>query len=147
MNLGVLFYSPLRETRREMDFSLSDTLLVLYLHDIEKPFKQRYKSLGLEDENGKKDNQKIKEFKFELIKKYEIKLTGAQIIGIKYTEGENEDYHPFNRVQNPLAAFANMCDNWSARGFYDFPTEKDSWIGAKRRTPEEWVKEIEILKL
>lgn len=146
MNHGVLFYRPLMETRRGLDFSLSDALLVLNLHDVEKPFKQQYKALGLEDEKGKKDNNKIKEFKFELIKKYGINLTDAQIVGIKYTEGENEDYHPFKRVQNPLAAFANMCDNWSARGFYDFPTENDLWLGAKRRTPEEWVREIDSLR-
>lgn len=34
---------------------------------------------------------------------------------------------------NELAAFCHKVENWSARGWYDFPLAKnDPWVGADR---------------
>ncbi len=38
MNLAEIFYEQMN-SRRRLSFSLSDALLVLFLHDIEKPWK------------------------------------------------------------------------------------------------------------
>lgn len=129
MNLAILFYNSLSSTSRPINFSLSDSLLVLFLHDLEKPFKQvKGKQLGLEDGSGKKDDAKIKDFKEELFKKYGFKLKDSQLNALKYVEGENESYHPAHRVMCELAAFCHLCDIWSARGWHDFPKRfGDSW--------------------
>ena len=129
MNLAVLFYDSLSSTRRPLDFSFSDSLLVMFLHDLEKPFKElEGKKLALVDSTGKKDRQAIKEFRERLFSKYGFQLTNRHLNAIRYVEGENEDYTPKRRVMNELAAFCHMCDVWSARGWYDFPKkEGDNW--------------------
>jgi len=134
MNLAILFYGSLSSTGRPLNFTLSDSLLVLFLHDLEKPFKQlKGKELGLYDSSGKKNRSAIDKFKGKLFKSYGLILTGKQRNAIRYVEGENEDYHPTKRVMNELAAFCHLCDIWSARGWYEFPKQaKDHWAGAVR---------------
>ncbi len=129
MNLAILFYNSLSSTGRPLNFSIVDSLLVMFLHDLEKPFKQvRGKQLGLENKSGKKDNSQIKHFKEELIQKYGFQLTDSQSNALRYVEGENENYHPTERVMGELAGFCHLCDIWSARGWYDYPKkEKDEW--------------------
>lgn len=127
MNLARLFYESLSSTGRALPFSLSDSLLVMFLHDIEKPFKQKRKELGLEDKSGVKDDSKIRGFKEELISNYGFVLSGDHINALRYVEDENKDYHPTDRVMFELAAFCHMCDIWSARGWYDYPKKDDAW--------------------
>lgn len=127
MNFARLFYDSLSSTGRVLPFSLSDSLLVMFLHDIEKPFKQARRELGLEDRSGVKDEVKIKSFKEELIKNYNFILSDDHLNALRYVEGENKDYHPINRVMNELAAFCHMCDIWSARGWHDYPKKDDHW--------------------
>ncbi|MFA5857332.1 MAG: hypothetical protein WC867_08270 [Candidatus Pacearchaeota archaeon] len=129
MNLARLFYDSLSSTGRPLNFSISDSLLIMFLHDLEKPFKQvRGKQLGLEDRSGNKNNTQIKHFKEELIQKYGFQLNDSQLNALRYVEGENENYHPTERVMNELASFCHMCDIWSARGWYDFPKiDNDPW--------------------
>lgn len=131
MNLAILFYESLSSTGRQLNFSLSDSLLVMFLHDLEKPYKQvRGRELGLVDSAGKKDDSAIKNFREELFKKYGLQLTSQHLNAIRYAEGENNDYHPTKRIMNELGAFCHMCDIWSARGWYDFPKkENDNWKG------------------
>lgn len=125
MNLSVIFYNSLNELRK-LPFSLSDALLVLFLHDIEKPWKQSpdFKN-KFEDANGIKDKNAIENFKKEIIQKYNLKLTSEQLNALKYVEGEGNDYDPFKRVSNELASFCHICDVWSARGWHDFPKSKE----------------------
>ncbi len=127
MNLARLFYESLSSTGRTLPFSLSDSLLVMFLHDIEKPFKQSRRELSLEDRSGVKDETKIKSFKEELIAKYDFVLNDEILNALRYVEGENKDYHPTERVMNELAAFCHMCDIWSARGWHDYPKKDDDW--------------------
>ena len=131
MNLAILFYESLSSTGRTINFSLSDSLLVMFLHDLEKPYKQMIGGeLGLVDSTGKKNDSTIKDFREKLIKKYRFQLTDQHLNAIKYIEGEKGDYHPTERIMNELAAFCHTCDIWSARGWYDFPKkERDSWKG------------------
>ena len=126
MNLAVIFHEILSSTGRPLDFTLSDSLLVMFLHDLEKPYKQtRGVKLGLEDSSGKKDDDVIKSFREKLFDQYGFELTEKHLNAVRYIEGENKDYHPTERVMNELAAFCHMCDIWSARGWYDFPKKED----------------------
>jgi len=129
MNLAILLYNSLESTKRRIPFNLSDSLLVMFLHDIEKPWKQlRKNEIKLEDERGKKDEDEIKKFKSQLIHKYGFKLNSDHQNALRYVEGENKDYDTHKRISNELAAFCHMCDYWSARGWHDFPKkEKDTW--------------------
>lgn len=123
MNLAIMLYDILNK-KRPLPFSLSDALLVLFLHDLEKPWKQlRKDEIKLEDENGIKNENAIENFKEKLILKYNILLNENQKIGLKYVEGEVRDYDPYKRLANELAAFCHMCDFWSARGWHNYPAE------------------------
>ena len=129
MNIAMVLYEPLN-TRRALPFSASDALLVLYLHDLEKPWRH------LINENGEvvvnpelKDKRtQVKDFVVKKIEEYGLQLTPEHWNGIWYAEGEHNDYSPKKRTQLPLAAFVHMCDVWSARGWYNYPSaENDLW--------------------
>lgn len=98
---------------RKLDFSLSDALLVLYLHDIEKPIKYS-KLVGSEPQ----DDNYIRQ---HLIDKFKFKLTDDHISALKYIHGEGNDYRKDKRVMTPLCAFCHCCDVISARIFFDYP--------------------------
>ena len=119
---------------RPLPFSLSDALLVFFLHDIEKPWRI------VVDKEGKASNRKelatkddFKEFRENKLKEYGITLTQYQMNGLTYVEGEFKDYSSKRRVMNELASFCHKVDNWSARGWHDYPkAENDEWTGAQR---------------
>ncbi len=133
MNLAIVFFHQMNALR-PLPFTLSDALLVIFLHDIEKPWKY---------ELGKNGNLKYKEslktkadchvFRNQKLKEYGIELTENQKNGMKYVEGEHNDYTNLRRVMGPLAAFCHLCDVTSARIWHDHPSpENDPWNGAKR---------------
>ncbi|HII15745.1 MAG TPA: hypothetical protein HA362_05540 [Nanoarchaeota archaeon] len=134
MNIAAVLYPQLNEAR-PLNFSLSDSLLVLYLHDLEKPWKYTTKEDGTLEVNPAltdKETQ-VRSFVEQKIREYGFVLTEGLWNGINYVEGEKNDYSGKRRTQTPLAAFAHLCDNWSARGWFDFPAESDDpWLGAKR---------------
>jgi len=138
MNIAILLYKPLNEAR-PLHFSLSDALLVLYLHDLEKPWKYQKITEGKwkSDHLLKDKETQVWPFVQKKIKEYNFELTDEHWNGIKYVEGEKNDYVPGKRTQNPLAAFAHLCDNWSARGWFDCPNEYDVWKGAKKSKEKE----------
>jgi len=134
MNIAVALYQPLNE-RRQLPFSLSDALLALYLHDLEKPWKiHKNEKGGYENNPQLADKEKqVWPFVQQKIEEYDFHLTSAHWNAIRYAEGEKNDYSNKSRTQLPLAAFVHMCDVWSARGWHDYPSyANDSWQGAKR---------------
>ncbi|MBI3633189.1 MAG: hypothetical protein HY226_02770 [Candidatus Vogelbacteria bacterium] len=133
MNIAILIYSLLNSVR-SLPFSLSDLLLVVYLHDIEKPWKYELRKDGqLYHKNSmltKADHQK---FRMEKLKEYGVALTAEHENGLRYAEGEISDYSNRERKMWPLAAVAHMCDVASARLWFAHPMEEnDPWPGAKR---------------
>lgn len=112
LQIAVTTYASLSSIR-ELPFTLSDALLVLFLHDIEKPYKYGLKLMIAKAENHEFRLKKIEEFCF--------KLTDQQLNGLRYVEGENADYSSNQRVMGPLAAFCHMCDICSARIWFDKP--------------------------
>jgi hypothetical protein len=126
MNISVVIYKQL-DVLRPLPFSLSDVLLVLFLHDIEKPWKYEIVdgSLRIKTELIEKEAQK--EFRSRKLKEYGISLTTDQENGMKYVEGEYKDYSSHHRAMNPLAALCHLADVTSARIWFDRPSSNDEW--------------------
>jgi len=98
---------------RKLDFSLSDALLVLFLHDLEKPI--YYSEFG---KNIIKSETECKEWFFD---KFKLKLKEEHLLAIKYIHGEGDDYRNDKRIMSPLCAFCHCCDIISSRIFFNFP--------------------------
>jgi len=133
MNIAIVLYERLNSLR-PLPFSLSDLLLVLYLHDVEKPWRYDMGNDGKLDNKPHMDSpEKQHIFRDKKLKEYGIKLTPEHENGIKYTEGEAKDYSMHKRVMSELACLAHMSDVCSARVYFDYPlVDNDSWVGAKR---------------
>ena len=133
MNIAVVLFESLN-TLRPLPFSLSDALTVVYLHDVEKPWKYELGEAGqLNEIPAMKEKQAQIEFRFEMLKKYGIVFSPEQENAMRYVEGESKDYSSRRRVAGPLAAFCHLCDVTSARIWFAHPLETgDAWKGASR---------------
>ncbi|MBP9827685.1 hypothetical protein KBC55_00850 [Patescibacteria group bacterium] len=133
MNLAVVQYETL-SALRPLPFSLSDLLLVVYLHDVEKPWKYELGNDGqLQHRVGMERKEDHQAFRMKKLSEYGIVLTPEQENGLRYAEGEINDYSPRERRMGPLAAVAHMCDVASARLWFDHPlSDSDPWPGARR---------------
>jgi hypothetical protein len=146
INIAISMYGMLERENRKMDFTLNDAVLVLMLHDIEKPFKYvRYDTDNFifdedfpddwetNDENleweGKAKTMLIHPlgegkhaaYRF-LYDKYGFNFSKKQFNAFCYIHGEPDDeYDPYVRIMNPLAAFCHCCDVISARIWHDYP--------------------------
>lgn len=134
LNIAATIYSPLQHTRRSHPFSLADAFLVLFLHDIEKPWKYQVGPDGeLEHIPEMRNKAAQHAFRESKLAEYGIILTDEQANALRYVEGELNDYSSRRRVMGPLAAFCHCCDVLSARMYFDYPlAEGDPWFGAKR---------------
>lgn len=112
MNIAINLYTALECMRSPMPFALSDALLVLFLHDLEKPWKGSIATWTKESRRA---------LRSDLIARAGIVLTAVQENAMRYVEGEGDDYTPTKRVMNELAAFCHMCDVCSARIWHDRP--------------------------
>ena len=92
----------------KLDFLISDAILVLFLHDIEKPIKYSH--------NNEDSDNSIRE---HLIVKFNIKLTDEHKLALRYIHGEGDDYKKDKKVMSPLGAFCHCCDVISARIFFN----------------------------
>jgi 23S rRNA maturation-related 3'-5' exoribonuclease YhaM len=133
MNLASVLYDQFA-LLRPLPFSRSDILLVVFLHDIEKPWKYELGEDGQlchkPEMQGKEAHQK---FRMEILTSYGVQLTAEHENGLRYAEGELADYTNKQRRMGPLAAMAHMCDVASARLWFDYPAaQSDPWIGASR---------------
>ncbi len=95
-----------------LPFSLSAALVVLFLHDVEKPWKYKQRDGDVDPEAVEFDEAGARG---KVIQTYGFKLSNEQENALKYIEGEGDDYTPRRRVMGPLAAFCHMCDVYSAR--------------------------------
>jgi hypothetical protein len=133
MNLCRHLYAFLLATKRPLPFSLSDALLVFFIHDLEKPWRILVENGHASNREGLSTKEEFKEFREAKLVEYGLVLTPAQLNAFTYVEGEYKDYSSERRVMNELAAFCHMVDTWCARGWYDYPKEKgDEWADAKR---------------
>jgi len=134
LNIAAALY-PFLDDFRLLHFTLSEALVALFFHDIEKPWKY---VLGEDGQLHVKPELVSKEaqhaYKMKKIKEYGIELTPEIENAIKYAEGELSDYSFRRRVMSPLAAFCHMCDVCSARIWFDCPPESPNpWSGGRIR--------------
>lgn len=148
MNICLMLY-PIYKMR-PLNFSLSDALLVMFLHDLEKPWKNELddeiKNLAPiirigEAHYGFKKRRKA--FRQRKIKEYNIQLTSQQQNALEYVEGENDDYSSKKRIMNELAAFCHIADVSSARIWHDYP--KLMYAELYWRTEEQGGRSIPII--
>ena len=133
MNYARHLYCFDKSFGRLLPFSLSDTLLIFFLHDLEKPWRIVVDSSGVvSNKDGLDTKEAYKKFREDKLTEYGLVLSDYQMNALTYVEGELKDYSSEHRVMNELAAFCHKVDNWSARGWYDYPKDDDEWIGAKR---------------
>lgn len=133
MNIAVVLFRAL-DAKRPLPFSISDILLVVFLHDIEKPWKYELGEDGQLQHKAtmltKVDHQR---FRMAKLAEYGVLLSDDHENGLKYAEGELDDYSSRARQMRPLAALAHLCDVTSARIWFDHPTHADDpWEGARR---------------
>lgn len=121
LKLAIVFYKAITEFR-ELPFSLGDAMFVLFLHDIEKPWRivgepGSYRSAFPKSESHAFQMSKLAEYGFDKLMDEEMNNA------LKYVEGEKDDYTQGQRVMNEMAAFCHLCDVTSARIFYDQPNK------------------------
>ncbi len=134
MNYACQLYALDKAIGRPANFSLSDALLIFFLHDLEKPWRILVGTDGVAQNRAGLDTKALfKKFREEKLRDYGLTLTHAQQNALRYVEGEGEDYSSTRRVMNELAAFCHMVDVASARRYYDYPKAAgDEWVGAGR---------------
>lgn len=108
---------------RTLPFSLSDVLVAIFLHDIEKPFKHSTQYRRLYAGKGKQWWCKFRE---GVIEGVGLTIPDPIMNAIRYCEGEGDDYVPGERVMNELAALCHAADVLSARLWYN-EGEKGAW--------------------
>jgi hypothetical protein len=116
---------------RPLPFSLSDALVVLFVHDLEKPW--AYEEVG--GVWRRRDGFKENAHEFRMVKLAEARITLSAELerAVLFVEGEGSHYNNRARGMSPLAAFCHMCDVVSARLWHDYPLERDDpWNGAER---------------
>jgi hypothetical protein len=112
MNIACQQYNWMSRSR-PMPFTLGDALLVMFLHDIEKPWKHGKPEIEM-------TKQERKDFRSKMIAEYGIELTDEHRNALKYVEGvPDSEYTPGERTMGRLAAFCHCCDILSARLWHD----------------------------
>ncbi len=114
MNFGYRLFGITNEPRK-LDFTISDVMLILFLHDLEKPF--RYVEPKMQFQSDEEKELFIE----EMVKKYGIILSESHRNALRYVHGEGDDYSRTERIQKPLAAFVHICDVVSARIWFNYP--------------------------
>jgi len=96
-----------------MPFEFSSVILVLFLHDIEKPFMQKEMELSVNPKPWSKPKRLL--FQGEIIAKYDLRLTTTETQALVHIHGEGDDYSNEHRVMNELGGFCHAADVLSAR--------------------------------
>lgn len=113
MNICILLY-PVYSIRN-LYFNLSDSLLIMYVHDLEKLWRT----------GDAYDKTIERSFRFFKLKEYGFVLTKQHINALEYVEGERDEYSNKKRVMNELAGFCHVADVSSARIWHDYGKNKE----------------------
>ncbi|HYG81854.1 MAG TPA: hypothetical protein VD861_15760 [Pyrinomonadaceae bacterium] len=134
MNIAAVLYDALSPLR-PVPFSLSDALVVMFVHDLEKPWAYEPGPEGWRRREGLKENAHA--FRLAKLAEAGVTLPAELELAVRFVEGEGSHYSGRARVMSPLAAFCHMCDVASARLWHDYPLERgDPWEGAGRSNAE-----------
>jgi hypothetical protein len=145
MNTAVALYDALGRLR-PLPFSLSDALVVLFVHDLEKPWAYEEVGGAWRRREGLKEN--AHPFRLARLAEAGVTLPAELESAVRFVEGEGSHYSNRTRVMSPLAALCHMCDVASARLWYDHPLERDDpWAGAGRSNAEPAASAMEVRDL
>jgi hypothetical protein len=132
MNLAVVLHETLAPLR-PLPFSLSDALVVLFVHDLEKPWAYEEGAAGYRRRPGFSAKDDAHAFRLAKLAQVGIVLPTALERAVRFVEGEGDQYTNQARGMSPLAAFCHLCDVASARLWHDHPLARDDpWAGARR---------------
>jgi len=137
MNIGGSVYD-LYDSLRPLPFSKSDVYLIVFLHDLEKPFRYTAEDGTLVPEPPRVEKAELEAFKRDLIAESGIELTSQQANALEFVEGIRDDkYRKDARVMGELAVVCHIADLTSARLWYNhpLPANGDPWQGAQRLSP------------
>jgi len=136
MNAAVALYEALGQLR-SLPFSLSDAMVVLFAHDLEKPWAYEEVGEGWRRREEFASKKYAHQFRLDLLKKVGVTLPVELERAVYFAEGELGHYSNRTRGMSPLAAFCHMCDVASARLWHDYPKVRDDpWVGAVRSRAE-----------
>jgi hypothetical protein len=133
LNLALTQFTLWDAMGREPPYVPQMAFEVLFVHDLEKPWKYIPDALcpiPVPELNTKPQRAA---FRLELLAWYDIRFTRDQQNALRYAEGELDDYNANARVMGPLAHLCHTCDETSARQFPEHPqAQNDGWAGAQR---------------
>lgn len=122
MNIARMLHQAMNAIR-PLPFSVSDALIVLFLHDIEKIFPNRIAVQSCDRPSAKKHVREM----FLHEEGIGSALTIPQWEAIQNVESE-QDYDNTRRGMSELAAFCHLCDVTSARIWHNRPLDRqEKW--------------------
>jgi hypothetical protein len=132
MNIALVLYDRLSQLR-PLPFSVSDALIVLFAHDLEKPWAYAQSEGVWQRKEAFRTKTDAHAFRLKKLAEHGLELPAELERAIVFVEGEVTQYSNQERGMSPLAAFCHLCDVASARLWYNHPREKDDpWPGAGR---------------
>lgn len=106
---------------QEEHFTESDALLVMFLHDIEKPFLFQVQPDGSIAFRRHMTKPERTAFRDDFIQRFEFQLDDRHTNALDFVEGVRDHlYVPGQRADKPLAALCHAADNMSARAYYSY---------------------------
>jgi 23S rRNA maturation-related 3'-5' exoribonuclease YhaM len=126
MNIGLILYKSLAECRK-LSFDLSSVLFCIYMHDFDKVQRYSLRADGILQSIGNYDKTYLEKTAQILQQQYDYVLTDEEHNALKYAHGEGDDYHPTERIMNPLATIVHCADVISARVWFDEGRSHDAW--------------------
>jgi 23S rRNA maturation-related 3'-5' exoribonuclease YhaM len=138
MNIVATLYDTL-SLARALPFPKTDAMMVIYLHDLEKPFKFSFDKDGnLVDNPAIPDKAARAAKREEVMAEYGIVLNAEQANAMHYVEGiRDHEYTNERRLMGELACLCHCADVLSARMWYNhpLPAGQDEWQGSARANP------------
>lgn len=132
MNIACQLFETMNYLR-PLPFKMEDALIVMFLHDLEKPWKENLTVINdFGDEiNGQvvfRSKQERRDFRDAVIAQFGIELTDDHKNALRYVEGiPDSEYVPGARIMGELAAFCHCCDIISARLWHDKGRDQEEW--------------------
>lgn len=124
MNIALALFATL-SMLRPLPFKESDALFTLFLHDYDKLISYT-KNNGVTIRSGDYGHAHTVSME-RIATTWGYSLTDHERNALEYVHGEGADYHPTQRIMQPLAAFIHCCDIISARIWFDYGRRHDSW--------------------
>ena len=126
LNIACVVYTALNK-KRKLDFTLGESLFVLFLHDLDKLYRYEICSDGSIISRDYCSSNYLKSIRQMLHKKYKYVMRNEELDALKYVHGEGDSYSSKKRVMHPLAALVHCADIISARIWYNKGQDGTYW--------------------